>query len=158
MIPLEGLILTVVVRQLVNYQLIHLEKVSAEIKNTKNQNEWKKLMEFSLLSASTSCYDPISKQLYIACDEEMLIFNMQTQKKKLRRYSINKIQYKTAICIDSIPHLIGGYSDNGNLHQIWNDESKKLEQIHRFNEYPMGFSKFGLIYISKRKELLLLSG
>ena len=45
------------------------------------QNEWIQLMEIKGLTLSVTCYDPISKQFYIACDQRMLIFNTETQNK-----------------------------------------------------------------------------
>ena len=131
-----------------------------------NGNNW--IIEGQQIFKNTngpSCYDPISKQIYIAQQhvrtKTMHIFDIQTKKATKLRTSFG--ESVDAIWMDSSCHIIGGGID-GNLHEIWNDNTKKLQHIHTFHEFARinptnsGLTKFGLIYSSKRKELLLFGG
>ena len=121
------------------------------------------------------CYDSISKRIFMFSmvqnrgnDKELVIFDMKDN--KFNKYPCTQFCTTAGtICIDGICHIIGGrfigeriekgeQNPRSNLHQIWNDDTKKLETIHIFEEYPEGFSKFELVYIKSRKELLLIGG
>ena len=101
-------------------------------------------------------------------NEEMVIFDIANNKligHYPRTDDIDMTYYSNAICIDGACHIIGGYDFvdlalegqimETNLHQIWNDKVKELEMIHRFEEYPHGISRFELVYIPKKREILL---
>ena len=112
-----------------------------------------------------SCYNPISKQIFIVEEhvrtKTMHIFDIEAN--KLTKFGTSFGESIEPIWVNSCCHFIGG-GINGNLHEIWNDDTKKLQHIHTFHEFARvnhtfsGFKKFGLIYSSKRKELLLFGG
>ena len=119
---------------------------------------------------SNNCYDPISKQIFII-NYDLVIFDVGNNKligNYPHKDGIDMRYYSNSICIDGVCHIIGGYDRVGlategeimetNLHQIWNNQAKELEIIHRFNEYPNGISRFELVHIPKRGEVLLLGG
>ena len=91
----------------------------------------------------------------------MHIFDIEA--KKLTKFGTTFGESVETILMDSCYHIIGGGID-GNLHEICNDDTKKLQHIHTFHEFARrnqfcsGLTKFGLIYSSKRMELLLFGG
>ena len=102
-------------------------------------------------------YNPKSKIMFIANAKLFTIFNMES--KQISQYPAI-YEHGSIISIDNDEcHSIGGDEYyNSNTHKVWNNETKEWENIHTFKEYSNGFDSFGLIYVSKRKELLLFGG
>lgn len=103
------------------------------------------------------CYNAKSKEIFIANEHQtMQIFNIH--KKNLKMYN-NKGKHNQCaqlIFIDNHCHIIGGIHNN--IHQIWNYQNDTFTQIHAFTEFQGGRGLFGLIYLKKKNQLLLLGG
>ena len=93
-----------------------------------NQNNWNAENQEILKNTNgPSCYDPISKKIYIPTQHKkhktMRIFDIDTKKLAIFRTNCDKGYGKSAdaIWMDSSCHVIG-YDTDSNLHEIWDNE------------------------------------
>ena len=109
---------------------------------------------------ASSCYDPISKQVFIPHSSKTIsIFDLQT--KKLDEFMTTEdLGFARSIWMEGCCHVIGSF--NSASHHIWDNHTKQLRHIHTFSEFSggnaFGLGLFGLIYIKRRRELLLFGG
>ena len=132
---------------------------------TRSKDEWKEIQYNDKSSGSHYLpmdYDPNTKKAFILNwpNKTITIFDMEQKKSEIYP-TTSTIAGSSIIRIGSTFHVIGGCGSNGNSHKIWNDAAHTFETIHTdqtFSEYAAGLSTFGLVFISKRKEILLLGG
>lgn len=106
---------------------------------------------------SASCYNDITKQIYIPQKlGTMKIFNLETKELSKSDAIGAHFMLSRGIIIDGICHVLGGVRTNS--HQIYDKSSDKYKLVHNFNEYQRGFVKFDMVYHKGMKEILLLGG
>lgn len=122
-----------------------------------NQETWSTIFEIENASAIAPfiSYDPISKRIFISLSNQLKVYD--TQKQKLEGYTVDIPLYSQIIVIDGICHIIG-YTNNGLSHHIVNVKTQRIQDIHIYNDMNgIGYyDKVGLVYNSKKKELLII--
>lgn len=130
--------------------------------NTK-ENTWTRIQAEHMDARGSPfiAYNSNSKQIYATIDSAMMITNIETPS-KYKEYSCDQIQFSSLIFIDNICHIIGGVEnedhDAHDSHYIWDEQTKKVKHIHKFNEMKGDISGFGLVYDSHKQQMLLLGG
>ena len=128
--------------------------------NTKD-NTWTRLKANIFIHPSihhpsiSIAYDESSKDVFISVFGKNKIFNIA--RNKLQETPSAGCTTKL-ICINSVCHAIGKNSYLGNHLQTFNDTTQQWENVDAFNNSLDGYVADGIIFIPKRKELLVFGG
>ena len=134
------------------YQYVH--------KYIVDQDEWVKWLDFPSAETTaflqlTSTYHTKEMCVYLYARAGLIKINTKTKESQIipAQYGIG--HSSQCIIIDDEFHIIGGYSNN--KHLKWNEKDKKFDTIHTFNGAGY-FTKFSIVYLETRSQLLFMGG
>ena len=99
-------------------------------------NNWNLMKINEQINASSMCYDPIlNKLLTISSNHSSSNSNMNiidVTSATTKKCGVYEMYAPRIICVNSTFHILDGYGQNGNNHYIWDNDTDRLQHIHKF--------------------------
>eukprot|EP01084_Bolivina_argentea_P203696 347847_1 len=123
-------------------------------------NKWTRLIKYSS-NLQTSCnsvaFNKYTQEIYLfGIYPKLIKIHLKTKQIKIIQTNKSFGALPMSIIIDGTYHIIGGTQNN--KHLIWNDDTEQFTEIYTFENWSTGLIFGSLIYIERKKMLLLFGG